>query len=110
MKVTSIKASSVVKDNDLCINLHNDLFVMMIWVYANGAASITSDLKYNSDETECAGTLQHYNTAIDAIESLVLRHAAAGVDICELPYLVGLETAIDAAVNYTESSKTANEG
>ena len=96
MKITSIEASTTIENNDLYINLHNDLFLMKIWVYADGAAAIESDLKFSPDETECDGTLQHYNTAIDAIESLVLGHAAAGLDICDLHYLVGLETAIEA--------------
>lgn len=100
MNTTSIEVSTTIENNDLYINLHNDSFLMKIWVYTDGAAAIESDLKFSPDETECDGSLQHYNTAIDAIESLVLGHAAAGVDVCTNSYLVGLETAIEAIGNH----------
>ena len=40
-----------------------------------------------------------YNNMIDAIESLILAHAIAGVDIESSSYLEGIETTIDAIGN-----------
>ena len=40
-----------------------------------------------------------YKAAIDAIESLVLAHAVAGIDITLPAYLEGIETAIEAIDN-----------
>lgn len=37
--------------------------------------------------------------ALDAIESLVLAHAVAGIDVASAAYVEGIETAVDAAVN-----------
>jgi hypothetical protein len=41
-----------------------------------------------------------YNAAMDAIESIVLAHACAGVDIESPAYLEGIETAVQAIANY----------
>lgn len=40
-----------------------------------------------------------YNAAIDGIESLVLAHACAGVDVQSPAYIEGIETAVDAIAN-----------
>jgi len=40
-----------------------------------------------------------YNGAIDAIESLILAHAVAGVDIKSPAYIEGIETVVDAIGN-----------
>ena len=40
--------------------------------------------------------LTHYISAADTIESMVLAHACAGVDVESPAYLEGLETAIEA--------------
>ena len=40
-----------------------------------------------------------YNAAIDALESLILAHACAGIDISSPAYLEGIETAVDAIPN-----------
>ena len=49
---------------------------------SNGGGTITSDLDN-----------------MDAIESLILAHACAGVDIADLAYVEGIETAVDACYN-----------
>lgn len=38
--------------------------------------------------------------ALDAIESLVLAHACAGIDIETTAYVEGIETAVDAIFNH----------
>ncbi|MBN2579382.1 MAG: hypothetical protein JXB10_10355 [Pirellulales bacterium] len=60
-----------------------------------GSGSITSDLK--SPGRTAADRL--YNAAIDGLESLVLAHACAGIDVKSPAYLEGIETAIDALEN-----------
>jgi hypothetical protein len=41
-----------------------------------------------------------YNAAIDGLEALVLAHACAGIDVTSPAYIEGVETAVEAIVNY----------
>lgn len=41
-----------------------------------------------------------YQAAIDGIESLILAHACAGVNIRDPAYLAGIQTAVEAASNH----------
>jgi len=62
----------------------------------NGSGSITStDLKieHNNEKDEL------YNAAIDAIESMILAHACAGIDINTPEYIEGIETAVNSCAN-----------
>ena len=61
-----------------------------------GSGSIVSDLR----EPETAANRQ-YNAAIDGLESLILAHACAGVDVESPAYVEGIETAVDAIANRT---------
>lgn len=40
-----------------------------------------------------------YSSAMDGIESLILAHAAAGIDVESPAYIEGIETAVEAAGN-----------
>ena len=40
-----------------------------------------------------------YAAAIDGLESLILAHACAGIDISSSAYVEGIETAVEAIVN-----------
>ena len=51
---------------------------------------ITSNLK---------GSNRLCRAAMDAIESLVLAHACAGVDVASPGYVEGIETAVEACLN-----------
>ena len=53
--------------------------------------TITSDFHENPAEV---------NPALDAVESMILAHAVAGVDIESPAYLEGIETALDAIYNH----------
>jgi|TARA_Y100000310_G_scaffold245400_1_gene250369 hypothetical protein len=44
-------------------------------------------------------SLDEYNFYVNAIESLVMAHACAGVDIESPAYLEGIETAVEAIAN-----------
>lgn len=59
-----------------------------------GSGSIISDLR----EPETTAN-RPYNAAIDGLESLILAHACAGVDVESPAYLEGIETAVDAITN-----------
>jgi hypothetical protein len=59
-----------------------------------GSGSIVSDLR---DPDTAAN--QQYNAAIDGLESLILAHACAGVDVESPAYVEGIETAVDAIAN-----------
>ena len=65
-----------------------------------GSASITSKLTEDCDGEGYLdnGTIR-LDAALSAIESLVLAHAVAGVDIESPEYRSGLVTAVDAITN-----------
>lgn len=67
-----------------------------IVVSVNGKnSSITSDLHDEpTGEHE-----EEYDAAIDAIESMILAHASAGVDIESPAYVEGIEAAVEAVAN-----------
>jgi hypothetical protein len=67
---------------------------IVIQLGENGGGSIKSNLKDYEDEDA-----DDYNSAIDGIESLILAHACAGVDVTAKAYVEGLETALDALGN-----------
>ena len=58
----------------------------------DNAGKITSDLKDDSDNPELTA-------AMDAIESLILAHACAGVDVASPAYVEGTETAVETCWN-----------
>ena len=60
-----------------------------------GSGAITSDLR-------AAGTASNrqFNAAIDGLESLILAHACAGVDVESPAYVEGVETAVEAIANH----------
>lgn len=60
-----------------------------------GGGSIISGLKITpEDESD-----EQYNAAMDAIESIILAHACAGIDISTPEYIEGIETAVLACAN-----------
>ena len=61
-----------------------------------GSGTITSGLK-----REDGLAMDHiYNVAIDAVESLILAHACAGIDVESPAYVEGIETAVEAIANH----------
>jgi len=67
---------------------------------------ITSNLKYDDpaeiDEVfEDGHEFEIYEASIDALESLILAHACAGVNIESEGYIKGIETAVEAISNNT---------
>ena len=64
---------------------------------------ISSDLHEDSLDTtkEEIKNCGKYNAMIDAIESIILAHAIAGIDITTPAYLEGIETAVDGCAHDT---------
>jgi hypothetical protein len=58
--------------------------------------SITSDLKDSGEDRPN----DEYDAAVDGLESLVLGHAVAGVNIEDPAYLEGIDAAADAIMNH----------
>jgi hypothetical protein len=61
-----------------------------------GSGSIASDLHAAGR----SATDRQYNSAIDGLESLILAHACAGVDVESPAYVEGVETAVEAITNH----------
>lgn len=59
------------------------------------AGRIVSELRDGSDDPNV-----RYIAAVDALESLILAHACAGVDIVSPAYLEGVEAAVEAINNH----------
>lgn len=52
------------------------------------------------ETAEEAKERKEYNLMMDAIESLILAHALAGIDVTTPAYKEGIETAVDACANH----------
>ena len=60
-----------------------------------GSGTIVSDL-----HTAKTAANRQYNAAVDGLESLILAHACAGVNVESPAYVEGIETAVDAVANH----------
>jgi len=61
--------------------------------------AITSDLHETAANYPI--TADEYDASVNAIESLILAHAVAGIDIESPAYIEGIETAVEAILNHT---------
>lgn len=76
------------------IRIDLDHHKVAVRLNGNGGGSIESDLKdYENEDAD------DYNSAIDGVESLLLAHAMAGVDIQSQAYIEGLKSAVEAIAN-----------
>lgn len=53
-------------------------------------------------QEDLTGDDKEYLAAIDALESLILAHACAGVDVTSLAYIEGIESAVAAIAHHYE--------
>ena len=60
-----------------------------------GCGTIISELK----EADADAEGKTFNAAIDGLESLILAHACAGIDVDSPAYVEGIETAVEAISN-----------
>jgi hypothetical protein len=61
-----------------------------------GTGMVVSDLKGPGK----TAVQRLFNSAVDGLESLILAHACAGVDIESPAYIEGIETAVEAIANH----------
>lgn len=57
------------------------------------SGNVTSSLR--TSDADCG----EFNVAMDAVESMVLAHACAGIDVTDSRYIEGLRTCIEACAN-----------
>ena len=69
-------------------------FDIVVELDSEGSGTITSSL--HEDSTVLAEEDVEYHAAIDALESIIMAHAVAGIDIETPAYLEGIETAVNA--------------
>jgi hypothetical protein len=62
--------------------------------------SLTGRITSNLHHGDSGNDDSAYKAAIDGIESLILAHACAGVNIRDPVYLAGIQTAVEAASNH----------
>jgi len=62
------------------------------------SGTISSNLRTSPSATSNA----RFDAAVSAIESLILAHACAGVDVESPAYLEGIETAMEAVANHLD--------
>ena len=69
---------------------------MVIKLMEGGGGEIQSDLDSGHLDPSCDSDVQ---LVLDSIESTVLAHACAGVDVTTPAYIEGIESVVDAACN-----------
>lgn len=79
----------------ITLNAHS----IVVHLTGDGGGAISSTLKVAEVDSENALDDRMYNAAIDGIESMVLAHAVAGVDIQSPGYQEGIQAAVDAVGN-----------
>lgn len=71
------------------------IYGIIVTFFVGGSATIKSDLHDGTAQTIHA----QYDAAMNAVESMILAHAVAGIDIESPAYLEGIETAVDKIFN-----------
>ncbi len=72
------------------------IYNILITLTSDGGGSITStDLKTEHEDEED----ELYNAAMDGIESMILAHAIAGIDVESPAYLEGIEVAVESCAS-----------
>ena len=69
------------------------VFGILVNINSKGGGGISSELHEDDASDE-------YNAAMDALESIILGHVCAGVDVLDPAYLEGIETAVQAIANH----------
>jgi hypothetical protein len=66
-----------------------------------GGGAVQSTLQITETEADFeAEYRQDYNPAVNGLESLVLAHACAGIDVQDPRYVAGIGAALDAISNH----------
>lgn len=88
----------------MSVKIKLDCFGIEITLTGDGGGSITSDLQESAQDgsAEEIRLTSDYNLMMDAIESMILAHAVAGIDVSSPAYLEGIETACQSCAKATE--------
>jgi len=92
------------KQTQIVIELSKNI-VFIINLDGHGGGTIESSGVHYDETTEIENTFENesdfdgYESQINAIESLILAHACAGVDVKSKPYKNGIQTTLDAIGN-----------
>lgn len=66
-----------------------------------GGGAVQSTLQITESDADFeAEYRQDYNSAVNGLESLVLAHACAGIDVRDARYVAGIGTSLDAISNH----------
>jgi len=76
-----------------------DCFGIIISLDGTGGGTIHSDLHLSPEEMILDEGRVEYEAAIDGLESLVLAHACAGIDVNDPAYIEGIKTAVETISN-----------
>jgi hypothetical protein len=76
-----------------------DFGSIVVEINAEGVGTISSDLHEEQAGAEELEGFQRYEGGIDVLESLILAHALAGVDIQAVGYVEGIKTTLEALEN-----------
>jgi hypothetical protein len=80
--------------------IETGVYGIKVTVYEDGVCGqIVSELHDCADDSSV-----EYNAAIDGLESLILAHACAGIDIASPAYLEGIEAAVEAIANNVDDT------
>lgn len=71
-----------------------------IKVAVNGKSGSVESALHEGYEFDDLPSKAAYELAVDALESLILAHACAGIDIASPAYVEGVETAVGALLNH----------
>lgn len=76
-----------------------DCGIELVFDTVSGSGHLHKGLTDREEESEDCNVTAVFNAAYDAIESLVLAHALAGIDVEEPAYQKGLQTTLEAIAN-----------
>jgi hypothetical protein len=71
-----------------------------IKVAVNGKSGAVESALHEGYEFDDLQSRAAYELAVDSLESLILAHACAGIDIASPAYVEGVETAVEALLNH----------
>ncbi len=81
------------------IRVGEDCITLQVDDQGSGTVQSTLHITETDPDFE-ADYRQDYNSAIDGLESLMLAHACAGVDVQDGRYVAGVGAALDAISNH----------
>jgi len=98
VELTVAGSASVTSDmKEVCPHCHHPLCDFDCPL-ANKWATIKDAMSYKEKKEELESN-RLYNYAMDALESMILGHACAGIDITTPAYIEGIESAVQGCAN-----------